>query len=488
MSTEPFPRIQIARLEGRSQSLRLRQALFHSLHAALTSSESAIKQAIVADTGNSDADIALEYSLVLSELRTQYESLDLKTEVTIAHSLENPTGTTNVGIVYVIPEQRNLFYSILSPLCAALAAGNCVILELPPTLSQVSSTLRKLLPDALDADVFAISNSRPPDSFLSQCLVVSQLDDDRKNFSVAAGCLPSRPSALAVAVIDRTANISNAARSVALSRRLLQGQSHYAPDIVLVSEWVADEMLAHLVREVATPLVKGERTSPPANGPSKKPTPYSRHQALKEFDGKDGCKVVVSGEHGSIVEITSRDQGLLHHKIEGPVTVLHRVSSLDDAIDVSNGLGLPLDALYIFATPEEAIYVSRFVDTRISCMNHIPLELLIGPSAPVHPTAPTTATPRYASAMFRRPQPRSATASDLSKTILLEDSKASTRASIQDQLSSWSRAAARPLRPTGQGDGKALGFFDAAFLLAGGTVLSVAATSIFLTVRYLRRR
>jgi hypothetical protein len=33
-----------------------------------------------------------------------------------------------------------------------------------------------------------------------------------------------------------------------------------------------------------------------------------------------------------------------------------------------------------------------------------------------------------------------------------------------------------------------MGFFDAAFLIAGGTFLSVAATSIFLTVRYLRRR
>lgn len=201
----------------------------------------------------------------------------------------------------------------------------------------MSSALRKLLPDALDADIFAISNSRPPDSYLSQCVVVSQLDDDRKIFSIAAGCLPSRSSALAVAVIDRTANISSAARSVALSRRFFQGQSHYAPDIVLVSEWVADELLAHLVREVATPLVKGKRPSPAANGHLKKPKPDSREQALKQFDGKEGCKVVVSGENGSIVEMTSRDQVILHQKIEGPVTVLYRISSLDDAIDASNG-------------------------------------------------------------------------------------------------------------------------------------------------------
>lgn len=132
MTTEWFPQLQISRLEGRAQSVRLRQSLFHSLHSALTSSESTIKQAIAADTSNNDADIALEFFLALSELRTHYESLDLDAEVKLAHTLENLTGTTNVGIVYVIPGQRNLFYSVLSPLCAALAAGNCVILEVRP--------------------------------------------------------------------------------------------------------------------------------------------------------------------------------------------------------------------------------------------------------------------------------------------------------------------------------------------------------------------
>jgi hypothetical protein len=32
--------------------------------------------------------------------------------------------------------------------------------------------------------------------------------------------------------------------------------------------------------------------------------------------------------------------------------------------------------MYIFAASEEAIYVSRFVDSRISYINHVPLELL----------------------------------------------------------------------------------------------------------------
>ena len=134
MTTQPFSRIQIAQLEGRPQSVRLRQSLFHALHIALTASEGPIKRAIAADSGCSDADAAFEYSLALSELRTHYDSLDLKTEIEFAHALENPKGTTTLGIVYVIPTQRNLFYSVLSPLCAAVAGGNCVVLEVRPTI------------------------------------------------------------------------------------------------------------------------------------------------------------------------------------------------------------------------------------------------------------------------------------------------------------------------------------------------------------------
>ncbi|KAJ9603049.1 hypothetical protein H2200_012344 [Cladophialophora chaetospira] len=487
MTTQPFSRIQIARLEGRAQSVRLRQSLFHSLHAALIASEGTIKRAIAADTGSSDADSSFEYSLALSELRTHYESLDLKTEVERAHTLENPSGTTNLGIVYLIPAQRNPFYSILSPLCAALAGGNCVVLELPPTLSQVSSVLRKLLSEALDADIFAISDNRPPEPFLSQCHVVTQVEEQSRPISTSASSLTSRPSATTVAIIDRTADIKAAAKSIALGTHLFQGRSHYAPDILFISEWVANEVLVHLVREVATPTAATKRASPTANGhangPPTKPKPDIRAQALRNFESKEGCKVVVSGEHGSVVEITSRDAGLLGCKTDGPVTVIYRVSSLDDAIDLSNGLGTPLDALYIFATPEEASYTSRYIDARVSYINHIPVELLVGPSAPLHPTIPTTATPRYTPEMFRQPQPRIATASDLSKSVL-EDSKVP----MQQKLSSWSQAAARPLPPTGQGDGKALGFFDAAFLLFGGTLVSAIGTGVFFAVRHWRRR
>lgn len=128
----------------------------------------------------------------------------------------------------------------------------------------------------------------------------------------------------------------------------------------------------------------------------------------------------------------------------------------------------------------------QMMDTLIrACANR--RTTTVGPSAPTHPAIPTTATPRYTPAMFRRPQPRLATKSELSKS-LLEDTKSSKKVSVLQRLSPLTQAAVRPLPPTGQPEGKALGFFDAAFLLAGSAVLSVIGGSAFLAVRYFRSR
>lgn len=129
MSIDSLSRIEISRLEGRASSIRLRQNQFHRLHDVVTASEAAIKTALSESQGYGEDESALEYALALSELRTHYLSLDLKRSVELSHSLEDLTATTGVGIIYLIPAEQNPFYSVISVLTAALAAGNCIVIE-----------------------------------------------------------------------------------------------------------------------------------------------------------------------------------------------------------------------------------------------------------------------------------------------------------------------------------------------------------------------
>ncbi|KAK7890537.1 hypothetical protein LTR67_007745 [Exophiala xenobiotica] len=294
MSSGAYSRIEISCLEGRAQSIRLRQKLLHSLYNGLKSSTSALKEAIAADSGNGEAEVALELALTISELRTHYDTLNVEEDLKEQRSPENLNATTNIGIIYVIPTKQNLFYSVISALTAALAAGNCVIVELPPTLTQVSGLLRKILPSALDADVFMISSTRPSETFLSKCHVLAQTDGDQATGS------RSQLSAKVVAVVDRSANVSEAASMVGTSRVSFNGRSAYAPDIVLVNEFVADDFLFHLVQTITSPM---STTSPTASQARSKTQPDTQSPTMKELENTEGLRIIMSGANGTIVEV-----------------------------------------------------------------------------------------------------------------------------------------------------------------------------------------
>ena len=131
--SESFPRLRISKLEGRATSTRFKQGQFHRLHETLKTSETSIKAAIAADDFLLDAEVDIEYAMALSELHLHYSSIDLGDDLrnmrTIEREKDNVNRSKSLGIAYIVPWRRNTFYSIISPLCAAIAAGNCVIIE-----------------------------------------------------------------------------------------------------------------------------------------------------------------------------------------------------------------------------------------------------------------------------------------------------------------------------------------------------------------------
>ena len=150
--------------------------------------------------------------------------------------------------------------------------------------------LRKILPAALDADIFAVSSTRPSAGFLSKCTLLNQTEHDGDNGNV-------------VAIVDRTANVPRAASAVGFSRASFNGKSCYAPDVVLVNEFVADDFIFHLVHAVTSPVSKVN----PSMAPRLPNVRADSHAPImQELQSNDGCKVVMSGANGSIVEISDR--------------------------------------------------------------------------------------------------------------------------------------------------------------------------------------
>lgn len=133
MAKQQFGQLRAAAIDGRTQTIYYRQAQLEKLYETLVENATSIQEVIVTDTGVSQAEARIEYSLALSSLREQYAQLDpLKEheeEYLIREGRNAPSLRTGVGIVYIKPTTHTLFFSVISPLSAAIAAGNCVLLQ-----------------------------------------------------------------------------------------------------------------------------------------------------------------------------------------------------------------------------------------------------------------------------------------------------------------------------------------------------------------------
>jgi hypothetical protein len=145
----PFAPLLAAAIDGRTHNIYYRQHQLEALHQALLDHSSEIKQAIAADTDHTSSEIAIEIHLALSSLKTSYETLQptksLADEYLIASGKNAPENRVPVGIAYIEPCTHTLLYSVVAPLSAAIAAGDCVIVLVSPTSPTLTSNLSKLI-------------------------------------------------------------------------------------------------------------------------------------------------------------------------------------------------------------------------------------------------------------------------------------------------------------------------------------------------------
>lgn len=141
--------IPAARIDDRAESIRYRQDQLQHLHSKTLSLEREIREALVKDSGFTVDECNVEFILTLEAIRADYDSLDLQQsledEYKIANDQSSPEHTVAFGTVLIKPARSFPFYSILSAISAAIAAGNSVILELGVTLRQLNPIIKLAL-------------------------------------------------------------------------------------------------------------------------------------------------------------------------------------------------------------------------------------------------------------------------------------------------------------------------------------------------------
>jgi hypothetical protein len=177
-------------------------------------------------------------------------------------------------------------------------------------LQQTATLIRQAITQSLDSNYYGVVSKRAPANFLEKCLVVDQLHQltpsDAKN-----GHLVSSPGSRAVAILDRTGDISLAAKEVVASRLSFGGKSHYAVDQIFVNEFVADRFIEAVVAELpnfATPARKqGMEKTRATHSQRTEKANVGADKALVESElQKDGLTVVVDNGHTAVASISSR--------------------------------------------------------------------------------------------------------------------------------------------------------------------------------------
>lgn len=133
MAQQSFAAIKAAVVDERTRNIYYRQSQLEKLHNSLVKEAHEIQDAIVSDTGVSIAEAKTEYVLAISALRERYAELDPKADLEEEYAIANHKNAAGlrvgVGVVIIRPYTFTLFYSVIAPLSAALAAGNCVVVQ-----------------------------------------------------------------------------------------------------------------------------------------------------------------------------------------------------------------------------------------------------------------------------------------------------------------------------------------------------------------------
>ncbi|THZ07500.1 hypothetical protein D6C95_01957 [Aureobasidium pullulans] len=463
--------VQSAAIDGRMRNIRTRQKQLVSLFKSLTKHASSFIDALQKDNSLTKEEANIVVSAMLVEVRQHYDNIDFKKELAQEYNVRWGKSWTGrrvaVPLVYIISQDFTKGFNVFSALSAAIEAGSCCVVELSNLSDQITTIIRQVMEAGLDNEAFLTIPSRAPDSFLEQCLLVDQIHKSsgasivgRSLISKTSGrSLISKTSGRIVAIVDRTTQVENAVKEIFASRMQYGGQSNYAVDQVFVNEFVAHEFLAALRKQFSIHAEVLDQIVNDTHARDDRPEKQSLHS---KFD-TDHCEVIGSQGNARAVLVNSRSSQLLHEKIEGRLLVVHKITSLDDVIDLILSRDEMLNALFTFADGPEAKYLSQFIPSAVTFVNHIPAELLIGPTGPTgYPVRPDL---RYVREMFEEPSPQ-----------IVPEGKIHAASNVW-KLRNTSRSAAilahasEPLKPIDQAAAGAWGFFETGVLLGAAVYI-----------------
>lgn len=368
-----FSRHQAAAKSLRTEPIQNRRARLEKLRTWIHGHRRDIQEAMYADFRKNPTEVdAIEIYHVLAELKHALDNLEEWTSPTRIDAPVTLLGTRSFiqyeprGVGLILSPWNYPFSLCVGPLVSALAAGNAVIIKPSELTPHVSALIHKMADDVFDNTIVSVWEGGPE---VSQALLQLPFDHIFFTGSPAIGKVVMKAAAenlasvtlelggKSPAIVTASAHVKDAAKRIAFTKFLNNGQTCLAPDYVLVDKTKDADFTKALIEQ--TQLLFTEKGEPFENSAH-----YCRIVNQKHFDRlnglvqdalQQGAKMEFGGKmdaasrfiHPLILTGVPLQARLMEEEIFGPILPVLAYDNLEEALAIVNGKQKPL-ALYVF--------------------------------------------------------------------------------------------------------------------------------------------
>ncbi|PLT61954.1 aldehyde dehydrogenase [Mediterraneibacter gnavus] len=387
---------------GRTRDLAFRICQLQLLADAMRKNETVLEEALKKDLGKSVFEsYATEIGFVLADIRYTIQNLQkwsapkrVRTPLYLfpgkSKIQKEPYGSVLILGPYNYPVQL-----LAEPLIGAIAAGNCAVLKPSELTPHVSKAMYQIVHSTFKEEYIACVEGGVE---VNQELLSQKFDYIFFTGSERVGRIVMKAAAenltpvtlelggKSPVIIEKTANIKEAARRIAWGKLMNAGQTCVAPDYVLVDESRKQQFLTEM-KTAFSHLYGKEIKKNPHFGRIVNERHMERLQKILEQDAK---YLFCGGEADALqryIEPAILDLGKdqnaasMQEELFGPILPVLSYHKLEDAVRFVNKRAKPL-ALYLFTKKRSA---ERFVLERVSsggvCVNDT-ISHLINPDLP----------------------------------------------------------------------------------------------------------
>lgn len=387
---------------GRTRDLAFRICQLQLLADAMRKNETVLEEALKKDLGKSAFEsYATEIGFVLADIRYTIQNLQkwsapkrVRTPLYLfpgkSKIQKEPYGSVLILGPYNYPVQL-----LAEPLIGAIAAGNCAVLKPSELTPHVSKAMYQIVHSTFKEEYIACVEGGVE---VNQELLSRKFDYIFFTGSERVGRIVMKAAAenltpvtlelggKSPVIIEKTANIKEAARRIAWGKLMNAGQTCVAPDYVLVDESRKQQFLTEM-KTAFSHLYGKEIKKNPHFGRIVNERHMERLQKILEQDAK---YLFCGGEADALqryIEPAILDLGKdqnaasMQEELFGPILPVLSYHKLEDAVRFVNKRAKPL-ALYLFTKKRSA---ERFVLERVSsggvCVNDT-ISHLINPDLP----------------------------------------------------------------------------------------------------------